>query len=1167
VSASAPLSDQGSIVQNVTAVEGFAYGVIGADMHVLSEGAPLYVLENYLSPPIVDSHWLRELPSRMLSARFAVVKFTGRESERNGLLEWCRTGPQLAARWLHGPGGQGKTRLVGQVAEELIGRGWKVVTATHGLGAVLPQPGSQDMRIGEAPGVLLIVDYADRWSLTHLTWLLSNALVHQTATLARVLLVARTAEGWPTLRQSLARFQAGTSQQLLGFLPDEPGARGRAFIAARNSFAPHYGIADPNVIVPPARFDRPGWGLTLTVHMAALVAVDAHVHERPSPQDPVGLTSYLLDRERAHWTYLWKNRARAGKQASGLEFQTRPSVMSRAVFTASLTGPVSDAVGKTVLNSLDLELPSDLILTDHAVCYPPADARLATVLEPLYPDRLAEDFLGVTMPGHAADQPAYPWAPAVATTLLARGANQIPAEYTPRAIAFLAAAAERWPHVGETFLHPLLRRDPQLAVDAGSAALTAIADLPQIAIDVLEAIESRLPPERHVDLDPGIAVLVRRLTEHRLAASDEPGKRAQLYLNLGRRLSNAGDHHQALQATKEAVEIYRDLAAATLLAFEDDLAKALLNHGRTQLNVGRREEALAATEEAVELFRRLAADNPAGSVPDLAKALTNVGTMRSSLGRQEEALAATEEAMELFRRLAADNPGGPVPDLAQALLTLGMARWHLGRREEALAATEEAVERFRRLAADNPGGSVPDLAKALSNLGTMRSSLSRHEEALAASEEAVLLFRRLAAVNPPAFAPELAMSLNNLGARMKYLGRWEEALAATGEAVDLHRRLVATNPAAAEPGLAMSLANLGNDMSYLGRREEALAATTEALELYRRLAAANPATFEPELADSLNNLGEDLSGAGRLEEALAVTEEAVEIRRRLAADRAADQPTRFGPDLAGSLGNLGNHLSALGRRDEATAATREAVKLYRRLAASNPVFEPNLAAVLDNLGSDMSATEQREEGLALNREAVELYRRLALSNPTAFQPGLAEALSNLGGHMSLLGRREEALAATEEAVALHRSLAATNPGASEPGLAETLGNLGTCMSDLGRGEEALAATKEGVAIHRRLMVDNPAAFESHLARGLWGFGRVRAAVRLELPEALAAVQEAVTIYHRLARLSPVPFSHEIHEVKDTLADVLEELGRSQDAAAIRLEIADGDPPESRFDSQ
>lgn len=211
-----------SVQQNVTAVGGFAYGVVGASVHVFGDGLPLYVLEEWRPPADTDPEFLRELPSRMLNARFAVVEFTGRQDELADLHRWCRDGPRLAARWLHGPGGQGKSRLASRFAAEAVDAGWKVITATHGPGSVLPPPGSQDLRADGAAGLLLIVYYADRWPPTHLAWLLSNAVLHQSWVRTRVLLLARTADAWPALRASLTNQQAGTSTQYLRPLePDE----------------------------------------------------------------------------------------------------------------------------------------------------------------------------------------------------------------------------------------------------------------------------------------------------------------------------------------------------------------------------------------------------------------------------------------------------------------------------------------------------------------------------------------------------------------------------------------------------------------------------------------------------------------------------------------------------------------------------------------------------------------------------------------------------------------------------------------------------------------------------------------------------------------------------------------------------------------------------------
>ena len=183
---------ESSFVQNVTAVDGFAYGVIGADLHVFPDRGPVYLLAEHRPAQEPDSGWLVAQPSRMLNARYAVVDFTGRGTEQAELTTWRHTGSRLAARWLHAPGGQGKTRLAAELAFQTAAAGWKVAVATHGPGAVHPPPGSQDLRLGGAAGLLLLVDYADRWPLTHLTWLFSNAVFHQQVP-TRLLLLARSA--------------------------------------------------------------------------------------------------------------------------------------------------------------------------------------------------------------------------------------------------------------------------------------------------------------------------------------------------------------------------------------------------------------------------------------------------------------------------------------------------------------------------------------------------------------------------------------------------------------------------------------------------------------------------------------------------------------------------------------------------------------------------------------------------------------------------------------------------------------------------------------------------------------------------------------------------------------------------------------------------------------
>jgi tetratricopeptide (TPR) repeat protein len=107
--------------------------------------------------------------------------------------------------------------------------------------------------------------------------------------------------------------------------------------------------------------------------------------------------------------------------------------------------------------------------------------------------------------------------------------------------------------------------------------------------------------------------------------------------------------------------------------------------------MGRRAEALQATQEAVDLYRRLAAQRPDAFLPDLAMSLHNLGNVLSEMGRRAEALQATQEAVEIRRRLAAQRPDAFLPDLASSLGAYGLVLRGLGRSAEAAAAFAEGL--------------------------------------------------------------------------------------------------------------------------------------------------------------------------------------------------------------------------------------------------------------------------------------------------------------------------------------------------------------------------------------------------------------------------------------------------------------------------------------------
>ncbi|MEV4847449.1 tetratricopeptide repeat protein [Micromonospora matsumotoense] len=1071
---------------------------VGGDVTITTARPPYRVEAFPTVVETVDAEQARQRPSQLLLAQHRVVPFVGRDGDLAEVAQWMGRPGGVLVRLLHAAGGQGKTRLAGHVADACAKSGWTVWRVLHEPEFTV----GYRMDLPAGAGLLVVVDYADRWPVSHLQSLLTHlkSMNVQAGVTVRVLLLARsTMAWWPALRSRLrSDHQVEATSQPLPPLGEQVD-RGVLFRQARDRFATAMGVADADQLRPPPNLADDVFGQVLSVHMAALVAVDAHRRNTTAPTDPHALSSYLLDRERDHW-YALHHRPVEPRQ-------TPPEMMGRTVYLATLTAAVPRATATALLHRVGLTAPAaTTIIDDHRLCYPPEDHR--TVFQALQPDRLGEDLIALSTPGHGhtGDEDGWDsddWAVTAAGQLLRFDAE--PPPWAAHAVTVLVETARRWDHVATDVLYPVLRSHPRLALAAGGTTITRLATIPGIDPDVLAAIDAVLPTHRHVDLDIAAAAITTALTPHRLAATTDPAEHARLHTIHARRLANAG----------------------------------------------LRDRALPLAEESAGIYRRLAGANPAAYLPALASSLNDLGLWLWGLGRREEALAPSEEAAAIHRRLVEADPAVYLPALAMSLNNLGIWLSGLGRREEALAPSEEAAAIYRRLVEASPAAFLPDLAMSLNNLGAVLSELRRWEEALPSTEEALMIRRRLVEADPAAYLPALAMSLHEVGVCLSGLGRREEALPSTEEALMIRRRLVEANPAAYLPDLAMSLNNLGDVLSGLGRREEALAPSEEAAAIYRRLVEANPAAYLPYLAGSLNNLGIRLSELGRRGEALAPSVEAVGIYRRL----GEANPAAYLPDLAMSVNNLGVRLSELGRREEALALSLEAAAIYRRLVEpDSAAYLPDLARSVNNLGVRLSELGRREEALALSLEAAGIYRRLVEANPAAYLPDLAASLNNLGTMLSGLGRREEALAPSAEGTGIYRRLVEVNPAAYLPNLAMSLNNLGIWLSELGRWDEALALSKEAVTIRWRLVEANPAVYLPDFAASSLAYGRVCVNMQANFAEALEAVTEAGTIYKRLTEQLPAVFAERLFAAYQTLADVLDGLGRADEAAELRRQL-------------
>lgn len=882
----------------------------------------------------------RAQPSRLLDARLGVVAFTRRDRELAVLQAWREqdTDARAEAFLIDGEGGSGKTRLARQFARLSGQDGWAVWEAAHDPAA---SPAELPGRLAahRQRGILLLVDYAERWPAAQLLALARHVRAASPDLPLRLLLLSRSAgDWWEMLAHRLMRQDIGPQARHLQPLSAGPSGAGLLFRAARDRFAQVLGVPGADAIeVPDLTHDD--FGLVLAVHMAALVAVDARLHDARVPADPARLSDYLLRRERDAWHSLppdVNQRPRSDGRALG-----------RAVYTAVLSGPLprpeaERALGRTRLAGTPESAAR--LLDDHRVLYP--TRQPGTDLEPLYPDRLAEDFLALTTPGGSGTSAlADPWAAGVPALLLAPDdPRDPPPSWSRTGITVLIQAAARWDHLRTGTLYPLLRSHPRLAVQAGSAALSALSEFGDLDPGVLDAIEPFLPEDRDFETDLAMAALTRRVEPRRLAAAGTPAEQAALRTRFGRRYSAAGLHDLAAAQFQAAADAYRTLARKDPRAYQAGLAEALDLLSREQAALGQRQRALALAEEAVELLRT-AGQETGQPVALLVNAQVNRAGRLAALGRHEEDLTVLRETLVLARRLAADGGEDSLGHLTQCLTELGDSLRTAGHVAEALPVAQEAADLARRLVETRRNAHLALLAHALRNLGKTLADADQGPAGIEAARESADLYQLLASTNPNVFLESLSVALSEYAVFLRQGGRAVEELDTAGEALAIQRGLSAADPGRHGLLYAAMLCDY-SDALAADREDEAVTVAREALALVRSL----PGMGRAEIAMVTWTLGKRLSGPAAAE-GLSLTEEAVALLRE-AVKSGSDTLV---PDLADVLYTLCQKHDDLGQHDAARAAVQESVDLLRPLAGSRRVNRrgtlAHALAALEELGA------------------------------------------------------------------------------------------------------------------------------------------------------------------------------------------------------------------------
>jgi tetratricopeptide (TPR) repeat protein/nucleoside phosphorylase len=784
------------------------------------EPAPLGTFHDILdtgrSPRPTDAN-----PSALLNARYSYLPFSRRDRELEELRAWCQEPEPVCAMLLYGAGGAGKTRLLIEGCDQLRQHGW--------LAGFLVSPVRLERfqaLLAGGQDTLVVIDYAEsHWGLPGLLEAVARRRDEGRQGRFRLVLLAREpADWWSALLASSeavrALFGHSGPRRLAPVAADQVAERYEVFQEATQHLAsllnrPVLGLPPPDL--SNSRFER-----VLYIHLAALATLEGW------PPSAEGLIGELLDHEERLWRTHLLDRVPPGSE--GLK------KARRAVTALTLLGGASSQQEAEELLRRVNDEPDDTLLLMLSRLYPGRQVLVgglepdllgdAMVLRTLRQERDGgEELLRRTF--SQADVPALRNGFEVLGRLYGESPDEagrwmdwvLEGDLPGRAVAAFEAAKALAPHTHDSGLGARLARALEREGTRELAAQLDAAGLPDDTASLRE-----------------VSVWVTKVLLADTPAGDEPSllaERAMLLNNLGNRQSELGKVEEALEVIREAVRLYRLLAARGSEDFLPGLAMSLNNLGTTQGQLGRYEQALEAIREAVDIRRHLTQRMPEDFLPGLAMSLNNLGTMQGQLGRYEQALEAIHEAVDIRTHLTQRMPEAFLPELAMSLINLGAVQGALGKHEEALETAREAAVHYRHLAAMRPEAFLPALATSLNNLGLKQSELGRHEEALETIREAMKLYRRLAEEVSEAFCLDLAGGLSNLGLMQRALGEREEALESMRQALDTIWPLFENQPGAFAASTGRILNNLKICLEELGLAPSALTGLQERLDSYQ----------------------------------------------------------------------------------------------------------------------------------------------------------------------------------------------------------------------------------------------------------------------------------------------------------------------------------------------
>lgn len=701
-------------------------GSVGGDVTIALDRHEYQV--QWLCPSVPPSYIpeRHRTPSRLLDTKREVVPYLRRPAEELRLLDWLASGAPASVLLLHGAGGRGKTRLANAFAAHSHTSGWRVAHALNRLTdkpSILPDAPSAAV---SPTGVLVAVDYAERWPIDVMLTLISDLTREYSAIKLRVLLLARSIQDlWQPLCDQLDPTPVELPDPIrLLDLTDSPEERLNAFTAAAQAFHTALGLGDACTTAPPEDLAHDDYASPLILHMAALAAVCAdRDDEEISRRDE--LSGYLL----AHERRLWPPHPHADD----------------AVFLATLFGPVTaedSALSLFEIAGVTGSATADrALLLWHDRVYPSVRG-----LSPLLPDRFGEDYVADHLKAH-------PRAAALIRRLAQSG--DVAPGVLRRAIAVLTAAAERHPHVRDV-LWDLLTSCPALSITPSPELIhLAIAHAP---FDVKTLLVDWLP-------HPAIGMRRLGLELHWSLAKDltddVPAQtKVAILMNLASRISETGHNADLVW------DLMGRCAAITLAELQQSPAEFVIPAAHVMMNysvhlaeAGDLPNAVMMAEKAVQVVRSVTHDDETDRDICLVGALNNLASHLLQSHRDDESAAAATEALEVAERTTGLSVH--LPNLAGVTTMLAGRFAGDQRMNDAVRAEEVAAHTYLRLAHISPEFYTVEAAASMNRLAGYQILADQPDQAVACIAVAISIARDGLANGTTGFEPVLPLLLYN----------------------------------------------------------------------------------------------------------------------------------------------------------------------------------------------------------------------------------------------------------------------------------------------------------------------------------------------------------------------------------------------------------------------